>query len=85
MSKPKRNLLSADLNGATLILSIESGKYFWFDEIGEDVWRRVEEPICMQNLAEELAKVYNAPLETILGHVIAFVNRLAELQLVVVE
>lgn len=77
--------ISASFDGSTVLLSVESGKYFGFDEIGEDIWRLVESPIGVEALVNDLAARYDAPRNAILSDVTRFVEKLVAAKLIVVE
>lgn len=57
--------VSAEVDGEIVLLSVAQGKYYGLDEIGSDIWRRLEDRVRVGELCGSLASDYDAPLETI--------------------
>jgi hypothetical protein len=79
------NHFKAEDDGATVIMSVEAGKFFTFDEIGFEIWDGVAAPRRIGELVDELAKKHNAPRERVEKDVMDFLNRLAAESLLDVE
>lgn len=79
------NHFRVDHDGSTIIMSISAGKYFSFDEIGFDIWEGLKEPVRIDELSKRLAADYGAPVDAVMRGVIAFVEKLAEAELLVVN
>lgn len=73
----KRDALAADIAGEFVLMSVAHGKYFGLDEIGSDVWRRIEEPIEVGQLCAELSGDYAADAAVIERDVIALLEKLS--------
>jgi len=59
------DILSADLDGETVLLKIERGAYFGLDDIGGEVWRLLETPLAAGELYGALSGRYDADMATI--------------------
>ncbi|HEY0836221.1 MAG TPA: PqqD family protein [Azospirillum sp.] len=71
------NVLSAEVDGEAVLMSIEKGFYFGLDDIGSDVWRRLEEPVGVAALAAALAEDYDGDPAVIEHDVLALLSDMA--------
>ncbi|HYH21262.1 MAG TPA: PqqD family peptide modification chaperone [Azospirillum sp.] len=71
------DVLSAEVDGEAVLMSIEKGFYFGLDDIGSDVWRRLEEPVGVAALAAALAEDYDGDPAVIEHDVIALLTDMA--------
>jgi hypothetical protein len=53
-------LLVAPVNDETVMMDIESGHYYGLDDIGSEIWRRLESPSTFAALVDGLAADYDA-------------------------
>lgn len=72
------NSLSAEVDDALVLMSIEKGNYYSLDAIGADIWRRLERRIAVSELCEILGEEYDADPETIRRDVLALLDALAK-------
>ncbi len=79
---PSEELVSSDLDGETVMMSIENGQYYGLDEIGSRVWALIEEPRSVSELCDVLVEEYEVAREQCEQDVLAFLNELAEDNLV---
>lgn len=77
--------LTSEIDGKVILLGIDSGKYFAFDDISTDIWNRLDSHPQLADLCHALAHDYNADLETIQADVYKLVSMLAENHLIVVS
>jgi hypothetical protein len=70
-------VLTAEVDGEIVMMSIEEGHYFGLDHIGSDIWKRIERPCSFAALIDGLAADYEADRTTIvtgvqnlLGHMV---------------
>ena len=66
-----------------VVMSIERGSYVGLDDIGADIWARIERPCTFRELVDGLATDYDAPRETIAAGVKAWLVRMAKEETVV--
>ena len=75
------NHFTAEHEGATVIMSVEAGKFFTFDPIGFEIWEAFAISRKVADVAEELAERHNAPREVVAGDITTFLARLADEEL----
>jgi hypothetical protein len=54
------SLLAAVVHDETVMMDIPSGLYYGLDDIGSDIWRRLESPRRFGELVDSLAAEYDA-------------------------
>ncbi len=70
--------MSAQVEDAVVLMSIEKGNYYSLDAIGSDIWNRIEQAIAVGELCARLANEYDADAATINRDVLALLAQLAE-------
>jgi hypothetical protein len=63
------NVLTAEVDGEILMMSIERGCYFTLNDVGNDIWRRLDPPCSFAELIDRLAADYDATRATIANDV----------------
>jgi hypothetical protein len=71
------SVLTAEVDGEIVMMSIEQGRYFGLDDIGSDIWKRIEQPCSFAALIDRLAADYDADRATIAADVQAMLGRMA--------
>src|SRR5262249_60583795 len=71
------SVLTAEVDGEVVMMSIEQGRYFGLDDIGSDIWNRIEPPCSFAALIDRLAADYEADRATIAADVQALLGRMA--------
>jgi len=71
-------VLAAEVDGEIVMMSIEKGHYFGLDDIGSDIWKRIEQPCSFAALIEGLTADYEADRDTIEADVTALLTQMAE-------
>jgi hypothetical protein len=72
------SLLSAEVDGEVVMMSIEQGRYFGLDDIGSDIWHRIEPPCSFAELIDGLVADYDADRATITADVQTLLGRMVE-------
>ena len=72
------SVLTAEVGGEVVMMSIEQGRYFGLDDIGSDIWRRIEPPCSFAELIDRLAADYDADRATIAADVQTLLGRMVE-------
>jgi hypothetical protein len=72
------SVLTAEVDGEIVMMSIEQGRYFGLDDIGSDIWKRIEPPCSFAALVDALAADYEADRATIAADVQALLDRMAD-------
>ena len=76
--------IAATVDREIVILSVERGSYFGLDDIGGEIWQRLEKPVRVDALCDSLAARYDADRETIGRDVMALLEKLADEGLITV-
>ncbi|MEA2993177.1 MAG: hypothetical protein QOD40_2097 [Alphaproteobacteria bacterium] len=71
------SVLTAEVDGEIVMLSIERGQYFGLDDIGSDIWKRIDPPCSFLDLVDRLAADYEADRATIAADVRVLLGRMA--------
>jgi hypothetical protein len=72
------SVLTAEVDGEVVMMSIQQGQYFGLDDIGSDIWKRIEPPCSFAALIDGLTADYEADRATILADVQGLLHRMAE-------
>jgi hypothetical protein len=72
------SVLTAEVGGEVVMMSIEQGHYFGLDDIGSDIWRRLDQPRSFSDLIDGLVADYNADRAIIAADVRVLLGRMAE-------
>ena len=71
-------LVSSDLDGETVMMSVKNGKYYGMDAIGSRIWALIKQPRSVSELCDILLKEFNVDRERCEKDVLIFLNKLAE-------
>src|SRR5437868_3229637 len=71
------SVLTAEVDGEVVMMSIEQGRYFGLDDIGSDIWKRIEPPCSFATLIDRLVVDYEADRATIAADVQVLLGRMA--------
>jgi len=69
-------VVASDIDGETVMMSIENGKYYGLDDIGSRIWELIEEPIKVSDLVDTLLGRYEVDRRTCEKDVLKFLNEL---------
>jgi len=58
-------VVTAEVDGEVVMMSVEQGLYYGLDDIGSDIWRRLEQPVEVGVLLDALSESYDADRSTI--------------------
>lgn len=83
--KRKAGIMTADMDGSTVMMDIETGKYYNLGETGGAVWELLEEPMSVGDLVDRLLQEYKVSRETCMEDVRSFLTALMERGLIVEE
>jgi hypothetical protein len=76
------DLMAADLEQDTVLMSLERGSYFALAETGRAIWQQLATPMRAADLCAALGALYEGPAERIEADTLAFLTRLAHLGLI---
>lgn len=77
--------ISTEVDGETVILDVDSGRYVGLDAIGTRIWRLLENEISLQNLLDSLAAEYDVERQQCIQDVQEFLEELSRSSLIVVH
>jgi hypothetical protein len=77
-------LVSSDLDGETVLMSVQSGKYYGLDAIGSRIWALIEQPRSVSDICKILLGEFDVELEQCREDVLGFLYKLAEDNLLMV-
>jgi hypothetical protein len=70
-------VVTAEVDGEVVMMSIEKGQYFGLDDIGSDIWKRLDPPCAFSDLIDHLAADYDADRAGIAADVRALLATMA--------
>lgn len=79
------DMVCADLNDMTVMMSIENGNYYGLDDIATEIWSIIEEPIRVTDLIDKLVEQFETTAEECEKDVISFLTELQEQNLIKVN
>ena len=69
-------LVASDLEGETVMMSVQSGMYYGLDSIGSRVWQLIEQPRSVSELCDILLQEYAVERAQCERDVIALLNEM---------
>jgi hypothetical protein len=82
--KQADNLVSCDVDGETGLLSVETGRYFGLDQVGSRIWALIAQDRLVSEVCALLLEEFDVEAAPLEHHVLAFLNHLAQNNLVMV-
>jgi hypothetical protein len=79
------SLVHTELDGHTMMMSIEAGKYFSLNPIGSRIWQLIEHPVAAGAIVVALEREFEIDAERCRDETFGFLERLAANDLVVFE
>ena len=70
--------LSTSIDNEAVILGIESGNYFGFNEIGTEIWEKIEFSISVDKLIANFTTAYSNENQEIKNDIIDFLSKLLD-------
>lgn len=82
----KRNpaLVSSDIDGEKVMMSLENGEYFGLDPVGSRIWELIENPISVDKLISLLLDEFEVGEVQCNLDTIEFLNQLQEKNLLII-
>lgn len=82
----KRNpeMVSTDVDGEKVMMSVESGEYFGLDPVGSRIWELIESPIKVCKLVEELLEEFEVTQSQCEADTFEFLAELQEKKLLLI-
>ncbi len=70
--------VSTELDGETVLMSLEQGNYYGMDKILSRIWALIKEPIAVSSLCDRLMEEYDVEKEICEKDVLDVLNDLAK-------
>lgn len=74
--------IANDIDGDTVLVSIEQGKYYGMEVVGSRIWELIAQPRTVLDVCEALLEEFNVSRETCQQDALVFLDQLAEENLV---
>jgi hypothetical protein len=71
-------MVSGNMDGETVMMSITRGEYFGLDLIGSRIWEILKQPVTIEALIEQLLTEYEIDRETCSRDVMDFLKQIQE-------
>jgi hypothetical protein len=70
----KKEIVAADMDGDTVMMSVEAGKYYNLGTTGGAIWKMLESPISVATIIAKLLEQYEVTREQCETEVLSFLN-----------
>jgi hypothetical protein len=70
-------LVSSDIDGEVVMMSIENGKYYGLDKVGSRIWELLEDQFLVSDLIDKLLGEFAVDRDTCEKDVMFFLQKLA--------
>ena len=77
-----KKIIQSAIGDEVVMMDLDSGFYFGINTVGSDIWRRLVEPISIEELLNQLLREYNIDKSTLEMDTIEFFNQLLEKNLI---
>ena len=78
-------IVDSNIDGETVMMSIENGKYYGLDDIGSRIWELIKKPVKVSDLIDTLLKRFDVDRKTCERDVLKFLNELNEDKILAVK
>ena len=78
----KVEIMTADMKGDTVMMDVETGKYYNLGDVGGRIWDLMENPITLSDMADRLTEEYDVTRERCLSEILPFLQSLLERNLI---
>ncbi len=72
--KAKEELVTADMDGETVMMSVASGKYYNLGKMGGVIWGMLKNPVSVEKLIVNLLEKYDVTRRQCEAEVLSFLN-----------
>ena len=76
------DLVATSIEGQTALMSIENGAYYGMDPVGSRIWALIEQPRARSAVVDQLLREFSVERTVCEQQVLAFLQKLAETNLV---
>lgn len=79
--RANESVVSADLDGETVLLNVETGVYFGLDPVGTEIWKVLETGATEEDVVSRLGEIFDVDSDQLREDVREFVSLLEDKQL----
>ncbi|MBN1892590.1 MAG: lasso peptide biosynthesis PqqD family chaperone [Clostridiales bacterium] len=76
------SIVTADMDGETVMMHVESGNYFGLGEVGSTIWALTEEPIGVREIINQLTESYDVERDRCEVETLDFLNEMNTLGMI---
>lgn len=80
-----KDSLSTEIEGETVILNMETGKYCGLNEVGTVIWNQLEKRLSFKDLKSKILEEFEVSEKDCADHLITFLNDMAANNLIEVN
>lgn len=80
-----KDILSTNVDDEMVLMSLTTDKYYGLDPISSHIWQLLTEPIPLFDVYEQLLAEFEVDPDTCRRHLLEFIQKLSEAQLVEVS
>jgi len=77
-------IVASNIDGETVMMSVENGKYYGLDDTGSRIWELIERPVRVSDLIDRLLERFDVDRETCEKDVLKFLSELNDDRIVAV-
>ena len=78
-----KEILTSDLDGEKVMMSIKRGEYYGLGKTGTFIWDNIDEPIKINDLVAMITEKYNVDKNQCLVDISPFITDLIEKELII--
>lgn len=82
VQQQNEKLLASDLGDEIVMMNIENGDYIGLNEVGNAIWRLMEQPIQIEKICNELKDVYDVSQENCEKKVLSIIKEMQQEEIV---
>ncbi len=79
----KNEILTSDLDGEKVMMSIQRGEYYGLGKTGTFIWDHIDEPIKISDLIHLICSKYDVDKDHCFKDILPFINDLIEKELII--
>lgn len=78
-------MISSNMDGETVMMSIENGEYYGLNNIGTRIWELLEKKISLSDLIAQLTREFDVKTNECEKDTTTFLNQLIDKKLIIVS
>lgn len=78
-------LLDSEIDGETVMMSVEQGNYYGLNQVGTEIWKLIETPTVVRDVCKALVTEYKVDKDICEKEVLSFLNDLTSEKIVVLS